>query len=159
MFDASFWVAVAFVAFCAILAKFAYRRIIDALDARAKTISDQLDDAVRLREEAQALLASYQRKQRDAMQEAEDIIEHAKQEAVRLAAEAETALEAEVKRRGELAQAKIAQAETQALKEVRDSAVEISLRAAETLIKQNLDQPTADNLVDDAIRELGKSAH
>ncbi len=59
MFDAAFWVAIAFVAFCAILAKFAYRRIIDALDARAQAISDQLDEAVRLREEAQALLASY----------------------------------------------------------------------------------------------------
>ncbi len=93
------------------------------------------------------------------MQEADDIIERARQEAERLAAEAETALEAEVKRRGELAQAKIAQAEAQALKDVRDSAVEISLRAAETLIKQNLDQPTADTIIDDAIRELGKSAH
>ena len=159
MFDAAFWVAIAFVAFCAILAKFAYRRIIDALDARAQAISHQLDEAVRLRKEALALLASYQRKQRDAMQEAEDIIEHARQEAERLAAEAEIAMEVEVKRRGELAQAKIAQAEAQALKDVRDSAVEISLRAAETLIKQNLDQPTADTIIDDAIRELGKSAH
>ena len=91
--NAEFWVAVAFFIFIGIILKFGYRRVVDGLDARAERIKNELDEARSLHEEAQALLASYQRKQRDALKEAEEIVEHAKGEAARAPAEAELELQ------------------------------------------------------------------
>ena len=103
-----FWVAVSFVIFCGILIYVgAHRKIFDALDQRSARIKAELDDARRLREEAAQLLAEYQRKQRDAEQEAAGIIAGAKAEAERLAAEAHTKMEEFVARRTQMAETKI----------------------------------------------------
>ena len=109
--SAEFWVAVAFVLFVGVLLRFGWGRGIAALDKRAANIKNKLDEAIRLREEAQELLASYQRKQRDAEKEAADIIAHAEAEAGRLRAEAEEELAATVSRRTDTALAKISQME------------------------------------------------
>jgi F-type H+-transporting ATPase subunit b len=159
MFDATFWVAVAFVAFVALVGKKVYTFAAEALDKRAEAIRNELDEAVRLREEAQALLASYQRKQRSAESEAEEIVEHAKAEAARLAEQAETDLAAALERRTRMAEDKIAQAEAQAVAEVRDLAVDMAVKAARQLITENLDQTKAAGLVDEAIADLGKKLH
>ena len=111
MFGAEFWVAAAFVAFVGVLSKFAYRRIIDALDSRADGIKDEIEEAKQLREEVQQLLAAYQRKHRDAVKEAKGIIKQANLDATRMAEQAAADLETEVRRRTELAFAKIARAE------------------------------------------------
>ncbi len=154
MFEAEFWVAVGFLVFVAAVAKRAYRIITGALDQRAARIKAELDEAVRLREEAQALLASYQRKQRDAAHEAEEIVEHAKKEAARIAEQAESDMKATIERRGRLAEAKIARAEAQALEEVRNMAADAALGAARRLVAENLDQARAKTLLDEAIAEL-----
>ncbi len=159
MFDAEFWVAVAFVLFVAAVARKGYRFITKGLDARAARIEAELEEAVRLREEAQALLAGYQRKQRDAARDAEEIVEHAKAEAARAAEQMERDLEAALARRTRLAESKIAQAEAQALAEVRDLAVDAAIGAARRLIAENMDEGGDEKLVDEAIAELGDKLH
>ena len=156
MFGAEFWVAAAFVAFVGVLIKFAYRRITDALDSRADGIKGEIEEAKRLREEAQQLLANYQRKHRDAVKEAEEIIEQAKGDAERMAAQAAADLETEVRRRTELTRAKIARAEAQVIQDVRDMSVDIAVRAAGQLVQERLGEEQAGKIVDDAISELNR---
>ena len=153
--DATFWVGAAFVLFVGILVYFKVPGMLTgALDERAKKISDDLDQARELREEAQVLLATYQRKQRDALKEAEEIIAHAKEEAMREAEQAEKKLEEAVARRQQAALNKIALAEAQAEKEVRDSAIEIAIAAATAVVAQQVRDDRADALVDTAIQDL-----
>ena len=154
-----FWVAVAFVIFVAIAVYMGYQKIVDGLDARGERIKNDLDEARSLREEAQALLASYQRKQRDAMKEAEGIVEHAKEEAARSSAEAEAKLQETIKRRTEMAVDKIARAEAQALQDVRNTAVDVAVDAARHLIEKNLDEAKAASLVEDSIADIDKMLH
>ena len=153
--DATFWVGAAFFLFVGILVYFKVPGMLTgALDERAKKISDDLDQARELREEAQVLLATYQRKQRDALKEAEEIIAHAKEEAMREAEQAEKKLEEAVARRQQAALNKIALAEAQAENEVRDTAIEIAIAAATAVVAQQVRGDRADALVDTAIQEL-----
>ncbi len=154
-----FWVAVAFFIFIGIILKFGYRRVVDGLDARAERIKNELDEARSLREEAQALLASYQRKQRDALKEAEEIVEHAKDEAARASTEAEAKLQEIIKRRTEMAVDKISRAEAQALQDVRNTAVDVAVEAARSLIEKNLDEKKAASLVEDSIADIENKLH
>lgn len=159
MFGAEFWVAVAFVLFVAAIGRKAYRYVTTALDARAARIEAELEEAVRLREEAQALLANYQRKQREAAAEAEDIVQHAKAEAARIAEQSEHELAAAMERRTRLAELKIAQAEAKAVAEVRGLAVDAAVGAVRRLMAENMDEKRAKTLIDDAIQELHDKLH
>ncbi len=154
--DPEFWVLVAFVLFVGGVAYKAYMAVAKQLDNRSAKIKAELDEAVRLREEAQGLLAGYQRQQRDAVQEAAAIVEHAKTEAEQMAAQAEADLEASLARRADLAVAKIDQAEVQALQDVREVAIEVATEAARRLITENLDEARAGELVDRSIAEAGR---
>lgn len=156
---AEFWVAVAFVIFVGVLFKFGWARAVALLDKRADDIKSELDEAIRLREEAQELLAAYQRKQREAEKESADIIAHAETEAERIRAEAEEELAATVGRRTEAAMTKIDQAEAQALAEVRETAVDVAVSAARRMLAENLDDSRSDTLIDDAIGELRRKLH
>ncbi len=157
--DPTFWVAVAFVAFVAATAKPVTRAMFGALDARAGRIRAEIEAAQALREEAQKTLAEYKRKQRDALKEAEAILAHTKVEAARLREQAERNLEAALKRREQAAMDKIAQAEAQAILEVRDQAIEVALRATAKLISENLDKKRSDQMVEQAIRDLSGKLH
>ena len=159
MEDPAFWVAVAFVIFAAFILWKVSDKITGALDDRSVGIKKELDDAAALREEAQALLASYQRKQRDALAEADDIVAQAKVEAERLAADAEVALEAEIKRRTEMALEKITQAETQVVQEVRNTAIDVAIKAAGSLIKENIDEAKAASLINESIGDIEGKLH
>jgi F-type H+-transporting ATPase subunit b len=159
MEDPAFWVAVAFVIFAAFMLWKVSGKITGALDDRSVGIKKDLDDAAALREEAQALLASYQRKQRDALAEADDIVAQAKVEAERLADEAEVALEAEIKRRTDMALEKITQAEAQVVQEVRNTAIDVAIKAAGSLIKENIDEAKAANLINQSIGDIEGKLH
>ena len=108
----------------------------------AARIENEIEEAKRLREEARQLLASYQRRHRDAVKEAEEIVEQAKADAERMAAQAAADLEAEIRRRTELAHAKIARAEAQVIEDVRDMAVDAAVRAAGRLVRERLGRGT-----------------
>ncbi len=148
------WVAVAFVAFFVVVWKPLKKALIGGLDARAERISKELDEAQRLREEAHALFADFQRKQRDAIQEADAIIARAKSDAERFQRESKAKLEADLKRREEQALQRIAQAEQAATDEVRAAAVDVALTATRHLLEQKLDSAAQARLIDQAIREL-----
>ncbi|MGA0563219.1 ATP F0F1 synthase subunit B [Ancylobacter sp. VNQ12] len=151
----TFWVAVAFVIFMGILAKAgAFSGILAKLDARGDRIRQDLEEARRLKEEAQKLVAEYKRRQREAEAEAEAIISTAKVEAERLASEAKQKLEDLIVRRTKLAEQKIAQAEAQALADVKAAAADAAVKAAEVLLAANVVGDTADRILASAVSEV-----
>ena len=153
--DAEFWVAVAFVIFLGVLVKVgAHRLIIGALDDRGARIKAELDEARRVRDEAQALLAEYKRRRAEADREAEAIVVAAKAEAERLAAEAKAKVEDFVTRRTKMAEAKIAQAEAQALADVRAAAADAAVAAAELILSETAKGKVADDLIARGIRDV-----
>jgi F-type H+-transporting ATPase subunit b len=152
---AEFWVAVAFVAFLAILVYYKVPKLIaKALDDRSEAIRKELDEARRLREEAQDLLADYQKKHRNVGQEAESILESARREAEAFAHETRTTLKDTLERRTQQAEDKIARAETQAVDDVRAAAIDLALAAAEKIMREKTAGPGGAPLVDQSIRDL-----
>ena len=151
----TFWVGLAFFVFLGILVYYKVPSLLaTALDNRADTIRKELDEARRLREEAQAILADYERKQRDAEKEAEDIIALAKTEAEAFAAETRERLKEQLERRTRLAEDKIARAEEQATNEVRSMAVDVAMKVAERIIEKKMTPDAAGKLIDENIAEL-----
>ncbi len=157
--DPEFSVAIAFVIALAAVIRMAAAPIAGALDGRAARIAAELDEARQLREEAQRMLGEYQRKQRDALKEAEQIVALAKSEAERAAAQAERDLAAALERRQAQALEKIALAEAKAAAEVRNTAVDVAVAAARRMLAQELDAPRKSRLIDDAIAELPRLLH
>jgi F-type H+-transporting ATPase subunit b len=149
MFEAEFWVAVAFVGYVG-----AHTRLLKGIDQRRERIRSELDEARRLKAEAEALLASYQRKQQEAEREAETIVASAKGEAERLAAEAEAKIEEFIARHTKMAENKIAQAEAQALADVRSAAAEVAVAAAETILNRTVKDKVADDLLAKGIADF-----
>ncbi len=154
-FTPDFWVAVSFFIFIGILIKMGVPSMMTkALDDRADAVRKELDQARRLREEAQDLLADYQRKQRAADEEAKAIIESARREAEAMKAESAKSLKEQLERRTRLAEDKIARAEAQAVSEVRAAAVDVAMSAAERLIGDKLKADSGAELVNRSIRDL-----
>ncbi len=154
--SAEFWDAVAFIAFVAGVFKPGRKAILGALDRRATKIKSEIDEATRLREEAQATLAAYQRKQREATEETEEMLEYAKEEAELLRRRTLSELEEALGRRQQQALDHIAQAEVEATKEVRNRAVDIAVAATMRTLEENLDAKRGNDLIKAAIEELPK---
>ena len=159
MFEAEFWVAVAFVIFLIVLGYYfqVHRKLVNGIDDRRDRIRAELDEARRLKEEAQALLAGYQRKQHEVEQEAQAILANAKSEAERLAGEAAAKMEELVARHTRMAEEKIAQAEAQALADVRSAAAEAAVSAAESILTRSVKDKVADQLLANGIAGLKSS--
>ena len=153
--SAEFWVAVSFVGFLAVLAYYKVPALIaKALDDRAAAIRKELDEARRLREEAQNLLSDYQKKHRQVGEEAEAIIGQARREAEAYAQETRAALNESVERRTRQAEEKIGRAEAQAVDDVRSAAVDAALAAAERILREKASGAAGAALIDDGIRGL-----
>jgi F-type H+-transporting ATPase subunit b len=153
------WVAVAFFAVVGFAWKPVGRALCAGLDLRRDKIKARLDEAARLREDAEAMIATYLRKQEEALKEAEEIVAHAKAEAERLAAQAAKDLEDALKRREQAALQRIAQAETDAVREVRNLAVDIAMAATRKVLAESLSAQQAGALVDHAIQQLPGKLH
>jgi len=152
---AEFWVAVSFIAFILVLIYYKVPALLaKALDDRAAAIRKELDEARRLREEAQNLLADYQRKHRTAGQEAEAIIDQARHEAQAYAHETRAALADTLDRRTRQAEEKIARAEAQAVDEVRAAAVDMAMAAAEKILRERTAGAAGAALIDESIANL-----
>ena len=153
--EAETWVAVAFVIFVGVLVYFGvHKLLVNALDQRSARIRGELDEARRLKDEAAALLAEYRRKQQTAEREAAEIVAGAKAEAERLAAEAKARMDDFVARRTKMAETKIAQAEAQALADVRTAAADAAVAAAEKILTQTVKGSVADNLINKGVADL-----
>ena len=150
-----FWVAVSFFGFVGLLIYYKVPALIGkALDDRAEMIRGKLDEARRLREEAQALLADYQKRTRMAEEEARSIVEQARREAEALTKETQQSLKEMLERRTRLAEEKIARAEAQAVAEVRAAAIDTAVAAAERIMQGKVTPATGAALVDQSIRDL-----
>ena len=153
--DPAFWALVGLVIFFGVVIYLKVPGMIGGiLDKRAQTIRDELEQARRLREEAQALLAEYQRKAREAENEAEEIIDQAKREAEALGAEARKRMEDYVTSRTRMAEQKIAQAEHQAVQEVRALSADVSIAAARTILAAKVKGEAGASLISSAIDDL-----
>lgn len=159
MFDATLWALVGLILFFALLWYLKVPGKVGAmLDQQANNIKQELDGARKLREEAQALMAEYQRKRKEAEAEADQIIADAKVEAVRLADEAKAAVEEMIVRRTKAAEAKIAQAETNAVAEVRARAADVAVLAAETIVTSSIaNKEVGDKIMTASIKLVSSS--
>lgn len=129
------------------------------LDKRAEGIKSELDEARALREEAQSLLASYERKQKEVQEQADRIVAQAKVEAQEAAEAAKSDLEATIARRVKAAEDQIASAEAGAVKEVRDKAIVIAVDVAKELISKNMSDDQRASLIDASIGEVEAKLH
>ena len=153
--DATFWALVGLIIFIGIIVYLKVPGMITkGLDDRSDRIRRELDEARSLREEAQKLLAEYQRKRDDAVQEAEDIVAQAKRDAANIVEDARVKTEDYVKRREAIAEQKIAQAETDAIAEVRSTAVELAVAASARLLEKGVDQKAADDIFKSTLGEI-----
>ena len=156
-FDASFFVAVGFVLFVLMLGYFGVHTMLaKTLDDRAALIADELSEASRLRNEAEAVLASYQRKAAEAQSEADAILTSAREEAEALAAETAKRMSEFVARRTQQAEAKIAIAESQAMNEVRAAAADAAVKAAETILRAQMQDGASADMLTAGIKDVRK---
>jgi F-type H+-transporting ATPase subunit b len=152
--DWHFWVLVAVVIFTALVWKAASRVILAMLDQRSARIRSELEEARKLRDEAEQLVAEYRQKERDATATAQAIIAQARETAERLAEQAARDLDQAMSRRQRLAEERIAQAENRALDEIRLVAVDTAIAAAREVIASGIDERRGGALIDSAIAAL-----
>ncbi|KAJ04558.1 F0F1 ATP synthase subunit B [Sulfitobacter mediterraneus] len=158
--NTDFVVLLAFILFIAVLFYFKVPGLLGGmLDKRADTIKSELEEARALREEAQTLLASYERKQKEVQDQADRIVTAAKEEAKAAAAQAQVDLAKSLERRMAAAEDQITSAEAAAVKEVRDQAVTIAVAAARDVIAKQMTATDGNKLIDDAIAQVGDKLH
>jgi F-type H+-transporting ATPase subunit b len=154
--EAEFWVGVGLLIFLGIVvfAAKAPKKLGAALDAQAAAIQANLDEAARIREEAQRLLETLKAERAEAERHAKEMLANAQAEARRLEADAKAKLEESLARRQEVAERKIATAEMQATAEVKAAAADMAAQAAETMLTKRLSGVKVDPLVDAAIAQI-----
>lgn len=158
--EPEFWVAVSFFIFVGLVLYLGvHKKVASALDARAALIEKELDEARHLRDEAEKVLADYRRKQSEAVTETKNIVDLAVKEAEALAAETRRSVKEQFDRRMKLAEDKIARAEQDAVREVRNVAVDAAVAAAQSLIAKKLTPGQADKLVSESIDVLKSKLH
>ncbi len=158
--NTDFVVLIAFLIFVGALVYFKVPGLLGRLlDKRAEGIRRDLDEARSLREEAQALLASYERKAREAAEQAERIVKRARQEAEEAAEAAKAEMARSVERRLQAAEDQIASAEAAALRAVRERAVAVAVAAASEVIAKKMRAADDAVLIDTAIADVGSKLH
>ncbi len=155
--DAHFWIFIALIVFGVVLWRAKVHNLaFKALDDAGARVQAQLDEAVRLREEAQALLAQIQGQRQETERAGAEMLRIAEADAERLRADAAVKLEEDIKRRGDLALRKIAIAEAQAASEVKAAAADLAAAAAETVLTARIAGAASDPLIDASLATLGK---
>ncbi|WP_424812681.1 F0F1 ATP synthase subunit B [Roseococcus sp. YIM B11640] len=152
--DPKFWVAISFVIFVLLTGKLFWTKSTQMLDARSARIKAELEEASRLRAEAEAMMAHARTEREQAAREAVELVARAKAEAERLAAASKAEAEAAARRRERMAMDRIAAAEASAVTEVRNAAAEIATRAVAEVIAQTHGAQADAALVDAAIQNL-----
>ncbi|PVA10150.1 ATP F0F1 synthase subunit B [Pelagivirga sediminicola] len=158
--NTNFVVTIAFILFVGFLVYMKVPgKIGEMLDKRADGIKSELDEARALREEAQALLATYERKQKDVQDQADRIVAQAKSEATAAADQAREDLKKSIARRLQAAEDRIASAEAEAVREVRDRAITIAVAAAREVIAKQMTATEANKLIDSGIETVEAKLH
>ncbi len=160
MFNTNFVVILAFLLFVAVLIYLKVPGLLmGLLDQRAENIRDELNQAKALREEAQTILASYERKHREVQEQADRIVEQARVDAEAAALKAKDDLKASIARRLAAAEEQIVSAQKKAVKEVRDTAIQVAIAAAGDVIAANMSADDGDRLIDEAIVTVEAKLH
>ena len=160
LYNTNFVVMIAFVCFVSVVLYLGVPKILaKMLDARADGIRAELEEARSLREEAKALLASYEKKQTEVQAQADRILEAARVEAAAAAEQAKADIVTSVARRLVAAEEQIASAEAAAVKEVRDQAIVVAVGAARDIIASQMTAADGNSLIDDAITQVGAKLH
>ncbi len=158
--NTDFIVLISFLIFVGILVYFKIPGMLSGmLDKRAESIKSELDEAKALREEAQTILASYERKQAEVAQQAEAIVKTAREDAEAAAAQAKIDLETSIARRLAAAEDQIASAEASAVKQVKDQAVAVAVAAAADVIRDKLTDKDRTDMMAAAIKEVQAKLH
>jgi len=158
--NTDFVVTIGFLVFVGIMLYFKVPGLVGGmLDKRADSIKAELDEAKALREEAQSLLASYERKQKEVQEQAERIVASAKEEATNAAAAAKDEIAASITRRLAAADEQITSAQSSAVKEVRDQAIAVAVGAAKDVMAKQMDAKSAGALIDDSIAVVAERLH
>mgnify|MGYP006430981987 CR=1 FL=1 len=158
--NTNFVVLIGFLLFIAILVYFKVPGlVVSKLDQRAEGIKSELEEARAIREEAQELLASYERKQKEAKGQAERIIAHAREEAAAAAEKAKDDLKVSVERRIKAAEEQIASAEAQAIKDVRDRAVVVAVDVAKEVVAKQMTATEGNKLIEESITQVEGRLH
>jgi len=157
--DPTFWVLIAFILFFVFTFKPLRNALVGGLDKKIAEIKGQVDEAARLRDEAQALLAEYERKQQQAASRAEEMVAAARREAEEAKKVSEEELRASLERSEKQALDRIAQAEDKAIQEVREMAVDLAIAASEKIIAERIAGAEGDQIIDRAIKELPSKLH
>lgn len=153
------WVAVSFVIFCLLSGKKLWQIITAALDSRSQKIKAELEEAVRLREEAQTLLNAYQQRQQEVLAEAERILTQTKADAKAIAEKAEADLQQSLEKRKAMAMQRIAQSETKAIQAVQQHVVDIAISAAKMVVTDQLKAGYGQELIKLAASDVEKKLH
>ena len=158
--NTNFIVLLAFLLFVGVLVYLKVPGLLTGLlDKRSEGIRGELNEAKALREEAQTLLASYERKSREVEAQAQKIIDRAKVEAEEAADEARAALAASIERRLQAAEDQIVSAQAAAVREVRDRAIEVAVAAAARVMAGSITAAEADALIEASIKEVKDRLH
>ncbi len=158
--NTDFVVLIAFLLFIGVLLYFKVPGLLmGMLDKRAETIKAELDEAKALREEAQTILASYERKQKEVAEQAERIVETAKKDAEAAAAQAKEDLKTSIARRLAAAEDQIASAEAAAVKSIRDRAISVAIAAAGDVVSAKTTAKDQGSLIDEAIDQVASKLH
>lgn len=153
--NANFVILIAFLLFIGVLVKFKVPSLLGGLlDKRAASIKADLEEARSLREEAQSILASYERKAREVQVQADEIVVAAKRDAQAAAEQAKADLKTSIARRLKAAEDQIASAEASALKEVKDRAVQVAVAAAGEVLAKQMSAKDKSGMIDAAIAEV-----
>lgn len=158
--NTDFVVLLAFLLFVGVLLYFRVpREVGKLLDKRADGIRAELDDARGLREEAQSLLASFERKQKDVQTQADRIVSNARDEANRSAEQAKVDIAKSIQRRLTAAEEQIQSAQDKAVRQVRDEAVTVAVAAARQVITDQMTAQRADKMINESIQTVGAKLH
>lgn len=155
--DTHIWYLFSFLVFLVIAWKAGKNKVLDMLDGRIEDIKKEINTAESLRVEAQEMLAQYQRKHRDAMQDAEKIKQDAENQAKEIQALAQKNLQETLDRRQKQLEDRLQRMEQNALQEIQTYAAELSIKAATEIITEKLDKKTNDKLVDSSIKNIASS--
>ncbi len=157
--DPTFWVAIGTLLFAVLVFKAAKAFLLSSLDGRTARIQAELDRATALRAEAEALLATYQRQYEEAVAASEAIVARAQADAEQMAATMQSELQASMEKRRQMAEAKIAQAEANALQAVQQHIIDIAIGAAREVITHRLASGQGEEMVRLATSELQRKLH
>lgn len=157
--DPHFWLSISFIIFIFILWKAGKKALETALDGRIDKIRQDITSAENLRVESQELLAQYERKHRDAIQEAEEVIAKAEKHAAKIKKDADSDLQEIMQRREKQLQERLDRMKHNAISEIQQYAADIAIQATTEIISTTLDKDTNMKLVDQSIKDLGKNLH